>query len=95
MCSYSTAEISLTVTENHSTTITTTNKVSLSRSDGPEARPVGKPYGCGLTPGGRCSKELVGMWTSGMKGECVGAQAGFRIGKTGYRKMALQVINGQ
>ncbi|KAK3099429.1 hypothetical protein FSP39_004175 [Pinctada imbricata] len=54
-------------------------------------REVGVPYDCGMTPGDVCGRELIGVWTSGVKGECLHPQAGFRMGTHGYKRMALQV----
>ncbi|XP_067662438.1 tyramine beta-hydroxylase-like isoform X1 [Haliotis asinina] len=58
-------------------------------------------FGCGdnapaITSPQRCEtsmpacQEGIGFWTVGMSGQCLHKDAGFRIGKTGYKRVLLQ-----
>lgn len=35
---------------------------------------------------------IVGIWSVGLNGQCLGSQYGFPIGKSGYKYAMLQVI---
>ncbi|XP_071096456.1 tyramine beta-hydroxylase-like [Haliotis cracherodii] len=58
-------------------------------------------YGCGdnapvITSPQECGQSMpacqegIGFWTVGMPGQCLHKEAGFRIGKTGYKRVLLQ-----
>ena len=47
-------------------------------------------YACGMVPHKYCQK-LIGTWTIGSQGDCVSRDAGFRIGRHGFKIAALQV----
>ncbi|ESO92726.1 hypothetical protein LOTGIDRAFT_162200 [Lottia gigantea] len=48
------------------------------------------PYPCAMLAHPQCL-DIIGTWTVGSAGECVNNNTGFRLGKNGYRKAALQV----
>lgn len=47
------------------------------------------PYECGMEATASC-RDLIGLWVVGSKGECMHPKAGFRLGKNGYRHLAVQ-----
>eukprot|EP00105_Crassostrea_gigas_P028554 XP_011450241.1 PREDICTED: dopamine beta-hydroxylase-like [Crassostrea gigas] len=48
------------------------------------------PYECGMEATASC-RDLIGLWVVGSKGECMHPKAGFRLGKNGYRHLAVQM----
>lgn len=48
------------------------------------------PYECDMVPHARC-QEVIVTWTIGIQGDCVHKDTGFRLGKHGYKMVALQV----
>merc|ERR1711936_1312167 len=53
----------------------------------PLARQVKTPQACGMA--GAC-QLLISKWTLGNSGQCGPAEAGYRIGKHGYKTVVLQ-----
>lgn len=51
---------------------------------------MNEPFTCGMIASPKCS-SVIGIWSMGMSGECSHNSSGFRIGKNGFRKGALQV----
>ncbi|XP_061195555.1 tyramine beta-hydroxylase-like [Saccostrea echinata] len=48
------------------------------------------PFECKMTPDKQCLDILL-TWTMGSKGECLHKNEGFRVGKNGYKYIAVQV----
>ncbi|XP_050389759.1 tyramine beta-hydroxylase isoform X2 [Patella vulgata] len=48
------------------------------------------PYPCAMLAHPNCL-EIIATWTLGSAGECANPDVGFRLGKTGYKKVALQI----
>ncbi|XP_071097307.1 DBH-like monooxygenase protein 1 [Haliotis cracherodii] len=55
-------------------------------SDG--ASTIASPQACGMAVQG-CN-ELIGLWTVGVSGQCLNTAAGFKIGRTGYKRVLLE-----
>ncbi|XP_046360947.2 uncharacterized protein LOC124138380 isoform X1 [Haliotis rufescens] len=53
-----------------------------------EATP--EPFMCAMLAHRSCL-DIIGTWTVGSQGDCLHNNVGFSIGKTGYRKAALQI----
>ncbi|XP_071155959.1 tyramine beta-hydroxylase-like [Mytilus edulis] len=51
---------------------------------------MNEPFTCGMIASPKCS-SVIGIWSMGMSGECSHNSSGFRIGKNGFRKGALQI----
>ncbi|KAL3870847.1 hypothetical protein ACJMK2_038884 [Sinanodonta woodiana] len=49
-----------------------------------------KPYRCGMQAHKQC-EQLIGTWTLGSNGDCLHPDTGFRIGRRGYKRAALQI----
>ncbi|CAG5132239.1 unnamed protein product [Candidula unifasciata] len=51
---------------------------------------TGESFECGMTASPSCH-EFLHVWTVGLDGECYHPQAGIKIGKTGYKTVAIQL----
>ncbi|BFZ05845.1 hypothetical protein BsWGS_08884 [Bradybaena similaris] len=55
-----------------------------------EGQTEATPVACGMGSSRYC-KSIIGMWSVGFTGSCYGTHVGFRIGRTGYKRVSLQI----